>query len=108
MKTCVFTILVSNDSTLHEGNGTEWRYHTLVQRNLIALTNRPFCRRSTIFLHWSDRGIVRVFFCYSAVLWVVRTPSLPSSMVEASSKFRMNKLTLLLQIIHLMLWSKNV
>ena len=27
MKTCVFTILVSNDSTLHDGNGAEWRYH---------------------------------------------------------------------------------
>ena len=55
-----------------------------VQRDLIALTNRPSSRRSPIFFHWSDRGIVRVFFCYSAVLRVVRIPSLPSSTLSLS------------------------
>ena len=52
-----------------------------VQRDLILLVNRPSSWRSPIFFHWSDRGIVRVFFCYSAVLRVVRAPPLPSSMV---------------------------
>ena len=53
-----------------------------VQRDLIPLVNRLSSWRSPIFFHWSDSGIVRVFFCYSAVLRVVRAPSLPSSMLQ--------------------------
>ena len=53
-----------------------------VQRDLILLVNRSSSWRSSIFFYWSDRGIVRVFFCYSAVLRVVRAPSLPSSMAK--------------------------
>ena len=56
-----------------------------VQRDLILLVNRPYSWRSPIFFHWSDRGIVRIFFCYSAVLRVVRAPSLPSSMIRPST-----------------------
>ena len=51
-----------------------------LQRDLILLVNRPSSWRSAIFFHWSDRGIVRVLFCYSALLRVVGAPSLPSSL----------------------------
>ena len=82
MKTCVFTILVSNDSTLHAGKSADWRYHTFCTEIFNPTRyNRPSSWRSPIFFHWPDRGIVRVFFCYSAVLRVVRAPSFPSSMV---------------------------
>ena len=57
-----------------------------VQRDLIALTNRSSCRRSPIFSHWSDRGIVRFFFCYSAVWRAVQAPSLPIHILCIYSK----------------------
>ena len=55
--------------------------------DLPCVSLRPSSRKSAIFYHWSDRGIVRVFFCYSAVVRVVQTPSLPSSMVRSTAPF---------------------
>ena len=66
-----------------------------VQKDLIPLVNQPSSWKSPIFFHWPDRGIVRVFFCYSAVLRVVRAPSLPSSMLIVTTL----KLWLNLQIM---------
>ena len=64
--------VVIRNSCLHWFNFTRRQQCRVVVPHLLykQLTNRPSCRRSSIFSHWSDRGIVKVFFCFSAVFFL--------------------------------------
>ena len=83
---CIFTILVSNDSTLHGGNSAERQYRAFCTKrfNRGSLISHP-ARGLLSFSTGQTGTIVRIFFCYSTVWRAVHTPSLPSSMVEQLS-----------------------